>query len=133
MLAKLAAFGAVEGASAWNSVADRADVPRISPETAVRFPSALVGGVLTTLVIFLLCRELFPDIRIAAWASLLWALDVNATAINRTAKEDTFFLFFLLAAAWLYARAKRAGHHDVREAHPWHSATPIPFSFMLPR
>ncbi len=131
MLAKLAAFAAVEGASAWNAVANRAYVPHISPETAVRFPSALIGGVLTTLVIFLLCRELFPDIRIAAWASLLWALDVNATGINRTAKEDTFFLFFLLAAAWLYARAKRAGRHDVRAAQRWYAASAIGFGLML--
>jgi hypothetical protein len=35
----------------------------------------------------------------ASWAALLWALDVNATAVNRIGKEDTFLLaFFLLGA-----------------------------------
>jgi hypothetical protein len=131
MLAKLAAFGAVEAAAAWNAVADGAFLPRISPEEAIRFPSAFTGGVLTTLVIFLLCLELFGDTRIAGWASLLWALDVNATGVNRTAKEDTFFLFFLLAAAWLYARAKRAGRDDVRVAQRWYSASAVGFGLML--
>jgi hypothetical protein len=131
MLAKLAAFGAVEAAAAWNAVADGASLPRISPEEAIRFPSAFTGGVLTTLVIFLLCLELFPDVRIAAWASLLWALDVNATGVNRMAKEDTFFLFFLLAAAWLYARAKRVGRDDLRGARRWYSASAVGFGLML--
>jgi hypothetical protein len=131
MLAKLAAFSAVESASVWNAVAGPTYAPRISLEAATRFPSALVGGVLTTLVIFLLCRELFPDIRIAVWASLLWALDVNATGVNRTAKEDTFFLFFLLTGAWLYARAKRAGRDDPAIAQRWYSASAVGFGLML--
>jgi len=131
MLAKLAAFASVQTASAWNAAAARADLPRVSPEAALRMPSAIAGGILTTIAIFLLCRELFPDIRIAAWASLLWALDVNATAINRTAKEDTFFLFFLLAAAWLYARAKCVGREDARGAQPWYTASAVGFGLML--
>ena len=131
MLAKLAAFASVEAASAWKAIDRRTFLADISLEEAVRFPSALVGGVLTTLVLFLLCRELFPDIRIAVWASLLWALDVNATGVNRTAKEDTFFLFFLLAAAWLYARAKRAGRDDLRTARRWYSASAGSFGLML--
>jgi 4-amino-4-deoxy-L-arabinose transferase-like glycosyltransferase len=131
MLAKLAAFGAVEAASGWNALAEGTRLPRVSPEVAIRFPSAFTGGVLTTIVLFLLCGELFPDIRIAAWAGLLWALDVNATAVNRTAKEDTFFLFFLLAAAWLYARAKRTGREDPRGAQRWYSASAVGFGLML--
>ena len=132
MFAKLAAFASVEAAAAWNA-ADRTTTPvrEISLEAAVRFPSAFVGGVLTTLVMFLLCREVFPDIRIAAWASVLWAVDVNATGVNRTAKEDTFFLFFLLFAAWLYARAKRAGRDDLRVARRWYAGSAASFGLML--
>jgi hypothetical protein len=131
MLAKLAAFASVQAASVWNTADFPAAFADIPLEQAVRFPSALVGGVLTTLVLFLLCRELFPDIRIAAWASLFWALDVNATGVNRTAKEDTFFLFFLLAGAWLYARAKRAGRDDLPAARRWYSASAGSFGLMM--
>lgn len=132
MFAKLAAFGSVEAASTWNAF-DRSTthVRQITLEEAVRYPSALAGGVLTTLMIFLLCAELFPDRRIAAWASLLWALDVNATGVNRTAKEDTFFLLFLLFAAWAYARAKRAGRADLRLARRWYASSAVGFGLML--
>lgn len=127
MLAKLAAFASLEAASAWNAIR----LPQISAEAAIRFPSAFTGGVLTTIVVFLLCRELFPDIRVAGWASLLWAADVGATGVNRTAKEDTFFLFFLLAAAWLYARAKRAGRENPEAGRRWYSASAASFGLML--
>jgi hypothetical protein len=130
MFAKLVALGAVEVASAWNRVAPRANLPSISSEAAIRLPSAAAGA-LTTLVVLLLCRELFPDLRIAAWASVFWALDVNAIGVNRTAKEDTFFLFFLLAAAWLYARAKRVGREDVPTAQRWYAASAVGFGLML--
>jgi len=127
MLAKLATFASLETATAWNA----AHYPAISTEAAVRFPSAFTGGVLTTVVLFLLTAELFPDRRIAAWTSLLWALDAGATAINRTAKEDTFFLFFFLAAAWLYRRAKRAGRDRAPTVRRWYSASAASFGLML--
>ncbi len=111
MLAKLAAFASVTVAGRWNHApfVSYLQLPRVSPETALRLPSAFVGGALTTIAIFLLCLELFPGTAVAPWAAFLWAVDVNAIAVNRTAKEDTFFLFFFLCGAWLYARAKRIG------------------------
>jgi hypothetical protein len=131
MLAKLAAFGSVRAAARWNAspLASRLHLSRISPEQALRLPSALVGGVLTTVAIYLLCLELFPGSGIAGWAALLWALDVNAISINRTAKEDTFFVFFFVAAVWLYARAKREGAHAPGTR--WYTASGATFGLML--
>ena len=131
MLAKLAAFGSVRAAARWNAspLPSRWHLPRITPEEALRFPSALVGGALTTAALFLLCRELFPGSAVAPLAALLWAFDVNAIAVNRTAKEDTFFVFFFLAAAWLYARAKRIGAH--RPSTRWYTASGAAFGLML--
>lgn len=129
MLAKLAAFGSVRAAAVWNGSPVLSWLPRIAPETAVRLPSAFVGGVLTTAAVFLLCLELFPGTAVAQWAALLWALDVNAIAINRTAKEDTFFVFFFLAAAWLYARAKRIGARTPNT--PLYTASGAMFGLML--
>jgi hypothetical protein len=121
MLAKLAAFGSIEGARAWNVLVRPLHYRGISDETALRLPMALAGA-LTTAMMFLLARELFT-VEVAVWTAVLWALDVNATAINRTAKEDTLFLFFFLAAAWLYERGKREGRVDTSRAQRWYTAS----------
>jgi hypothetical protein len=129
MLAKLAAFGSVESARGWNALARPIHLPAISGEAALRLPMAIVGA-LTAGLIFLLARELFAA-EVAIWAGALWALDVNATAINRTAKEDTLFLFFFLAAAWLYERGKREGRADASRARRWYTASGGSFGLML--
>jgi dolichyl-phosphate-mannose-protein mannosyltransferase len=131
MLAKLAAFGSVEAAAVFNRAALRLGMPTVSRETAIRLPMALVGGVLTTIVLYLLASELFADAFIPLLAALLWAVDVNATSVNRTAKEDTLFLFFFLLAAWLYARAKRIGTSSVARARPWYVASAAGFGLMM--
>ena len=64
-------------------------------------------------------------------AALLWALDVNAIAINRIGKEDTFALFFFLAAVWCYERAKRQGKTDLVVAQRWYTASGAAFGLML--
>lgn len=129
MLAKLAAYGSVELATGWNAMAPRLHAPSISPETALRAPAAIAGA-LATLAIFLLGSALF-DRRVGAWASLLWALDVNATAINRLAKEDSLLVLFLLAAAWLYERGKQDAPADPARAHRWYMASAAGFGLML--
>jgi 4-amino-4-deoxy-L-arabinose transferase-like glycosyltransferase len=129
MLAKLAAFGSVESAEKWNALVRPLHFPGISGEAALRLPMAIAGA-LTAGLMFLLARELFGA-EIAVWAGALWALDVNATAINRTAKEDTLFLFFFLAAAWLYERGKREGRVDVSRARRWYTASGGSFGLML--
>ncbi|MEJ7709560.1 MAG: glycosyltransferase family 39 protein [Pyrinomonadaceae bacterium] len=61
-------------------------------ETALRFPGVLFGA-LTSVLIFLVARELF-GVSIAIIASALWAFDPSAIGFNRIAKEDTFYSSF---------------------------------------
>src|SRR5439155_3087465 len=73
------------------------------------------------------------DPLVGAWAALIWAVDINAAAINRIGKEDTFLLFFLLLAAYCYERAKasaRAGlARDQRDR--WYLGSATAFGLMV--
>jgi hypothetical protein len=129
MLLKLAVWGSVRAASAWNRAADRVGAPPISLEAAVRLPNA-VAGVATTLAVFLLTQEFF-DVTVGLWAALFWALDVNATAINRLTKEDTLLVVFLLLAAWFYERGKRQGLTNPRAAQREFAMSGASFGLML--
>jgi hypothetical protein len=96
MLMKAAVWASWRAGRAW----------QLPPEVSVRLPNAIAGAALT-LVLFLLATALFdPDVGV--WAAFFWAFDVNAAAINRIAKEDTFLAFFLLLGAYLYERGKTA-------------------------
>ena len=127
MLMKLAMWGSVALSTRWNAVAtpERA----ISPETAIRLPNAL-AGVATTLVLFAVVELLFGPLAAFA-ASALWALDVNAIAISRIGKEDTFLLLFFLLAVWCYEQAKRHGVTDPSGAQRWYAASGAAFGLML--
>ena len=127
MLMKLAMWGSVDLASAWNHVAPAGET--IPIESALRLPNVL-AGTLTTLVLFGLAELLFGT-GVAFLASLLWALDVNAIAINRIGKEDTFLLFFFLLAMWCYERAKRQGATDPMGAQRWYGRSGAAFGLML--
>jgi 4-amino-4-deoxy-L-arabinose transferase-like glycosyltransferase len=127
MLMKLAMWGSVDLASAWNHIAPAGET--IAIESALRFPNVL-AGTLTTLVLFGLAELLFGT-GVAIIASLLWALDVNAIAINRIGKEDTFLLFFFLLAMWCYERAKRHGATDPIGAERWYGRSGASFGLML--
>jgi hypothetical protein len=126
-LMKLAAYGSLKTAAAWN--AHTPPTAHVSTEAALRAPNAVVGA-LTAGVLFLLVEGFFGTFAgaLAAW---FWAFDVNAAAMNRVAKEDTFVLFFLLVAAWLYERAKRVGAADPHRAQRWFAASGAAFGFML--
>jgi len=103
----------------------------IAPEAALRLPNAIVGAA-TTAVIFLLSDALF-DTLVGAWAALIWAVDINAAAINRIGKEDTFLLFFLLLAAYCYERAKassRAGFARDQQDR-WYAGSAAAFGLMV--
>jgi Dolichyl-phosphate-mannose-protein mannosyltransferase len=128
MLAKLLAFGSLHAADEWNHVAPRLRLGVIKPETALRFPVAF-AGVLTTLAIFLFVQQLF-DAEVGLWAALLWALDVNATGINRLGKEDTLLVFFFFVAAWLFERGKRASRGSAVGAQRWYTASGAAFGLM---
>ena len=123
MLMKLAMWGSVELVGVWNHVAPTGQTVAI--ESAIRLPNVL-AGTLTTLVLFGLAEMLFGT-GVAVVASLLWALDVNAIAINRIGKEDTFLLFFFLLAMWCYERAKRQGATDPIGAQRWYGRSGASF------
>jgi hypothetical protein len=127
MLMKLAMWGSVGLTAAWNQVASSGG--RISIESAIRLPNVL-AGTLTAVVLFGLAELLFGT-GVAIVASLLWALDVNAIAINRVGKEDTFLLFFFLLAMWCYERAKGQGATNPIEAQRWYGRSGASFGLML--
>lgn len=127
MLMKLAMWGSVELAGVWNRVAPSG--AGIALETAVRLPNA-IAGTATGVVLFAVAELLFGT-SVAIVASLFWALDVNATAINRIGKEDTFLLFFFLLAVWFYERAKRQGVTDPDLAQRWYTSSGASFGLML--
>jgi hypothetical protein len=127
MLMKLAIWTTVELQRAWNLA-----VPpnrTISFETAIRLPNAAAGAA-TTAVLFGMAELLFGT-GVAVVASTLWALDVNAIAINRIGKEDSFLLLFFLLAIWCYERAKVQGVTDPEGAQRWYTASGASFGLML--
>jgi hypothetical protein len=129
MLMKLAGWASVAAARWWNRHDRLASVGTISSEAALRLPNALVGGA-TTAVVFLLAEALF-DTATGAWAALFWSLDVNAAAINRIGKEDTFLVFFLLLAAYWFERGKRSSALTAVERDRWFGRSGMAFGLML--
>jgi Dolichyl-phosphate-mannose-protein mannosyltransferase len=129
MVMKLAMFASMEAAGAWNAIAPGLHAPVISDEAALRLPNAIAGSLLTG-VIFLLCELLF-GLPTAIWAALFWALDVNAAALNRIGKEDTFLLLFLLVGTWFYERAKLQVGTDREGAQRWFARAGGAFGLMI--
>jgi hypothetical protein len=129
MVMKLAMFASMETAGAWNVLAPYLSAPTISEETALRLPNAIAGSLLTGLI-FLICELLF-GLPTALWASLFWALDVNATALNRIGKEDTLLLFFLFRGSYWYERAKHQIARDPKGAQGWFARSGGAFGLML--
>jgi len=127
MLMKFAMWGSVNLAQSWNRVAppDHA----MSIETAIRLPNALAGAA-TTLALYGVADLLFGG-GAAVVVSLIWAFDVNAIAINRIGKEDTFLLLFFALAMYCYERAKRIGIANPRIAQRWYTASGVTFGLML--
>jgi dolichyl-phosphate-mannose-protein mannosyltransferase len=127
MLMKIAAWASTGASHFWNTVAP-AELT-VSPEAALRLPNALAGAA-TTGIVFMLAETLF-DTATGAWAALFWAFDANAAAINRIAKEDTFLLLFLLAAAYCFERAKRLPRRDGLAQSRWYKRSGAAFGLML--
>src|SRR5215831_15244246 len=127
MLMKLAMWASVDLAGVWNDHVPIED--RIALETAIRLPNALAGAA-TTAALFGVAGLLFGP-AVGAVASCIWAFDVNAIAINRIGKEDSFLLLFFLLAVFCYERAKRAGAVDLQRAQRWYTASGAAFGLML--
>lgn len=70
---------------------------------------SLLFGVLTTLLIAVVGRRMFPDYRIALLAALLWAVDPLAIDFSRQAINDIYLAFFPLAAIYCVYRFRDAG------------------------
>jgi Dolichyl-phosphate-mannose-protein mannosyltransferase len=115
----------------WNdtSFARRDPQLQISTETAARMPGALLGS-LSTLLIFLLARELF-GVEVGLLAAALWALDPAGVGFNRIAKEDTFLLFFFLLGNVFWLRGQTVAEEGGRRPEPFHWAAAASFGAML--
>jgi len=127
MLMKLAMWGSVRLSESWNRIAPPASA--IPIETAIRLPNAIAGAA-TTLAMFGVADLLFGG-AVGAVAATIWAFDVNAIAINRIGKEDTFLLLFFLLAVFCYERAKRIGSFDIPAAQRWYTLSGAAFGLML--
>jgi hypothetical protein len=129
MKAMLAA--SIVASEAWNntSLARRSPQLQVSTETAARLPGAILGS-LTTLLIFLVTRELFGT-EVALLAAALWAFDPAAVGFNRIAKEDTFLLFFFLLGNVFWLRGQKVAEAGARRPEPYYWATAAAFGAMM--
>jgi len=115
----------------WNStaVARRSPQLQVSTETAARLPGAVLGA-LTSLLIFLVTRELFGA-EVALLAAALWAFDPAAVGFNRIAKEDTFLVFFFLLGNVFWLRGQKVAEEGLRKPEPFYWATAACFGAMM--
>ncbi len=115
----------------WNStsLARRNDRVQVSTETAARLPGAILGA-LTSLLLFLVTRELFGA-EVALVAAGLWAFDPAAVGFNRIAKEDSFLVFFFLLGNVFWLRGQKAAEGGRRRPEPFYWATAACFGAMM--
>ncbi|MBP7866630.1 MAG: glycosyltransferase family 39 protein [Acidobacteria bacterium] len=110
-------------------VGDPAGQPFIPEETAVRFPNVLFGA-LTALPLYFLGAALFSR-PVGFLAALLWALGLNAAAVNRIAKEDTLLVFFFLWGFYCHLRMKTTPDDDPRRKRRFYYLSAACFGLML--
>jgi hypothetical protein len=130
LLMKALQTGSLVLVDKWNSISFLGRNNPISPETALRLPSAIFGA-FTSLLIYLLATELFGA-EVGLIAAALWAFDPNAIGFNRLAKEDTFLLFFFLLANVFWLRGQRIAESEPqRNPEKYYWATAAMFGAML--
>ena len=127
MLMKLAMWGSLDVAEAWNRRMPRSVA--IDQESALRLPNA-VAGAATTLAVYG-AGSLLLGPATAILAAFLVAVDPTIISINRIGKEDTLLMLFFLLAVWCYERAKRIGATNPQRAQPWYTAAGACFGLML--
>jgi Dolichyl-phosphate-mannose-protein mannosyltransferase len=115
----------------WNESGISANRPalRVSEETALRLPAALVGA-FTSLLIYLVVSELFGTTT-GLIAAALWAFDPAGIGFNRIAKEDSFLLFFFLLANVFWLRGQRVAERGDPRPEKYYWATAACFGAML--
>ena len=131
MLMKAILTLSILSAERWNSAPWVIANPalRISRESALRLPAAILGT-LVSLLIFLVAAELFGN-EIGLIAGALWALDPNAIAFSRIAKEDIFLLFFFLLANFFWLRGQRVAESRTGRPDRYYWATAAAFGAMM--
>jgi len=129
MVMKMLCFASTHVASAWNGAAGQSINLRISEETALRLPNAAFGA-LTVIPLLLLTTGLL-GFRVGLVTSLLWALGLDAIWFNRTVKEDTLLVFFMLWGFYLYYRAKQTPALDVAGQERLYSLAGAAFGLMM--
>ncbi|PWT87547.1 MAG: hypothetical protein C5B54_12185 [Acidobacteria bacterium] len=85
-------------------------IRQVSEEAALRFPNALFGAA-TVVPLYYLAASFF-GVEIGLLSAAFWATGVNALGINRIGKEDTFMVFFILAAFYFYRMGKKIGSRN---------------------
>jgi 4-amino-4-deoxy-L-arabinose transferase-like glycosyltransferase len=126
MLMKMAIWASLSAADVWNQL--RPSAP-ISAESALRLPNVLAGTATVGAVYGAI--SLLSGAAIGLTAALIVALDPNITAINRLGKEDTFLMFFFMAAVYCYEKAKQIGAWNPAAAQPHYTASGAMFGLML--
>lgn len=106
-----------------------AERPAIPEETAVRFPNVLFGA-LTALPLYFLGAALFSR-PVGFLTALLWALGLNAAAVNRIAKEDTLLVFFFLWGFYCHLRMKTSPDDAPRRKRRFYYLSAACFGLML--
>ena len=131
MLMKAILTLSILSAERWNSAPwlSGNSALRISRESALRLPGAILGT-LVSLLIFLVAAELFGN-QIGMTAGTLWALDPNAIAFSRIAKEDIFLLFFFLLANFFWLRGQRVAENRSGQPDRYYWATAAAFGAMM--
>ena len=131
-LMKAALLVSVVAADKWNQTSLVAAHPELNVpvETSLRLPGALLGT-LTTVLIFLVARELF-GLEVGLVSAALWAFDPIAIGFSRIAKEDTFLIFFFLLANVFWLRGQRVAESQPhRRPEPFYWATAAAFGAMF--
>ena len=106
MLLKLLVWASFEAGQKWNQWAGQRRWLVAREEAALRFPN-LVFGALTTIVIYLLGKQMFGPVGAGA-AAMFWALTPMPIALNRILKEDTLLTFFTFLAFYFFWVAKKS-------------------------
>jgi len=113
LLMKALQTGSLFLADKWNGISWLGGRRPVSPEAALRLPSALFGA-LSAILIYLFAAELFGA-EVGLLAAALWAFDPTGIGLNRIAKEDTFLLFFFLLANVFWLRSQRVAESQPRK------------------
>jgi hypothetical protein len=129
MVMKMLCYASTHAASAWNRAAGKGLDLQISEEAALRLPNAAFGAV--TVIPLLLLTTGLLGFRVGLITSLLWALGLDAIWFNRTVKEDTLLVFFMLWGLYLYYRAKQLPASDVTGQERLYSLAGAAFGLMM--